>query len=116
MESSNRYTSLFLLLLFIILAVPSCGPKPEEIVQTFVTGEISRRHVEINGKKEGKMTEYYIDGKPQFLKTFSAGKMDGYIRKWNENDSIIYEARYANDTLVEVKGVVLRSDTLTEKK
>jgi hypothetical protein len=42
--------------------------------------------------------------------------MDGYLRKWNENDSIVYEARYANDTLVEVKGVVLSPDTLTGKK
>jgi len=164
MKYTIRISSLSMLLFIFWFSIQSCGSKSEEIVQTYVSGEVRRTHTEINGKKEGKMTEYYKDGKvkaemlfendlqvgksimyypsgkiqqvqyfdkgklnggdttfyesgkPQFLRTFSNGKMDGYIRKWNEHDSIIYEARYAHDTLVEVKGQVLRPDPATEKK
>jgi antitoxin component YwqK of YwqJK toxin-antitoxin module len=141
----------------------SCGPKPVEIVQTYGTGAVSRRHTEINGKKEGKMTEYYKDGKvkgerlfendvqvgktvyyypsgrikeaqyyeegkmhggdtvfyengkPQFLRTYNKGILDGYIRKWAQDGSLIYEARYANDTVVEVMGKAVHPDSLMSK-
>jgi len=141
----------------------ACGPTPEEIVQTYGTGAVSRRHTEINGKKEGKMTEYYKDGKikgerlfendvqvgktvyyypsgrvkeaqyyqegkmhggdtvfyedgkPQFLRTYNKGILDGYIRKWGPDGSLIYEARYANDTVVEVMGKSVHPDSLMSK-
>jgi antitoxin component YwqK of YwqJK toxin-antitoxin module len=156
-------TSIYLFLLFSVSVIQSCGPRSEEVVQNYPTGEVSRRHTEINGKKEGKMIEYYKDGKikgerlfkndiqvgksvfyyptgeikevqyyedgkmqggdtvfyesghPKFLRTFHQGLLDGYIRKWDTNDSLIYEARYAGDTLVEVKGQVLHPDSLDRR-
>jgi antitoxin component YwqK of YwqJK toxin-antitoxin module len=131
--------------------------KPVEVLQNFASGEVSRRHTEINGKKEGTMTEYYIDGsvrskrifkndlqvgrteffypkgqikevqffsenglkhggdtsfyengKPQLVMGFKDGKKDGYLRKWSPEGLLVYEARYEMDTLVEVKGEVLK--------
>ena len=163
MKASFTLVLVSLFLLSITL-IPSCSPKSEEIVTTYVTGEVSRRHTEINGIKEGKMTEYFKDGsikaemefknglqigksviyypsgkvrqvqyyeegklhgadtmfyengKPEFLRTFSKGLKDGYVRKWNENDSLIYEAKFLNDTVIEVKGQALYPDTLSGKK
>lgn len=152
----TTYCFFFLL---IISAIQSCGPRSEEIVQNYPTGEVSRRHTEINGKKEGMMIEYYKDGKikgerlfkddiqvgkstfyfpsgavkevqyyedgkmqggdtvfyenghPEFIRNFTKGALDGYIRKWDTKDSLIYEAKYAMDTLIEVKGQSLSQDT-----
>lgn len=35
-----------------------------------MSGEVSRKHTEINGKKEGKMTDYYKDGKVKSERMF----------------------------------------------
>jgi antitoxin component YwqK of YwqJK toxin-antitoxin module len=141
----------------------SCGPKKVEVIQNYGTGEISRKHYEINGKKEGKMIEYYKDGKikgerefkndiqvnksvfyypsgklqevqyhdegklhggdtvfyetgqPQFLRNFNHGLLDGYLRKWAPDGTVIFEAKYKNDTLVEVKGESVHPDTLLNR-
>ena len=146
-------------LAFYIFSLGGCRSNTEEIVLQYPTGELSSRHTEINGKKEGMMTDYYKDGKvkserifagdvqigrsvmyhpngkikkvqyfedgkvqggdtlfyengyPEFLRTYNKGVLDGYIRKWDINDSIIYEAKYRNDTLVEVKGEPIKRDT-----
>jgi antitoxin component YwqK of YwqJK toxin-antitoxin module len=150
----------YLIAIACLLVFWACGTDSKEVVQNYGTGEVSRRHTEINGKKEGKMIEYYKDGavkgerlfendiqvgktiyyypngkikevqyyeegklhggdtvfyengKPQFLRNFNLGVLHGYIRKWNTDDSLIYEARYSNDTLVEVKGQSVHPDSL----
>ncbi len=135
---------------------PSAG-KAKEVVQHFASGEVSRRHLEVDGKKEGLMTEYYLDGKLrsernfkhdkqtgqavfyhqsgqimevqyfdenamkqggdstfyengqlQMLLNFKDNKKHGYLRKWAPDGGLVYEARYEMDTLVEVKGQVLK--------
>jgi len=146
----------FILLIFTI----SCKPASKEILQYYTSGEVSRKHTEINGKKEGQMTEYYKDGsrmgerlfvndeqvgktiyyypggqlkevvyfvhgkmnggdtifydngQTQFLRNWKDGKLDGYIRKWDVDGKVVYEAKYANDELVEVKGQSINPDTL----
>ena len=54
----------FLIFPGIIWLVSACKQeaKPVEIIQRFASGEISRRHFEVNGKKEAMMTEYYRNG------------------------------------------------------
>lgn len=144
---------------FCSLILLSCSSNTEEVILTYPTGEISQRHTEVNGKKEGVMTEYYKDGKikgdrlfkndiqigkstfyypsgkvkevqyyedgkitggdtlfyetgePEFLRTYTKGILDGYLRKWAPDGTIIYEAKYSNDTLVEVKGEPIKRDT-----
>jgi antitoxin component YwqK of YwqJK toxin-antitoxin module len=156
-------TYMGVLVSFYLFSTLGCRSSTEEIVQNYPSGEISRRHIEVNGKKEGEMTEYYKDGKvkgvrlfendiqvgkavfyypsgkiqevqyyeqgkmnggdtvfyetgqPQFLRTFNKGALDGYIRKWGQDGSIVYEAKYSNDTLVEVKGEAIHPDTLLRK-
>ena len=148
---------------FYVFSLGGCRSNTEEIVIQYPSGELSSRHTEINGKKEGVMTDYYKDGKvksermfeadvqtgrsvmyhpngkikkvqyfedgkvhggdtlfyenghPEFLRTYNKGVLDGYIRKWDINDSIIYEAKYRNDTLVEVKGEPIKLDTTIQK-
>jgi antitoxin component YwqK of YwqJK toxin-antitoxin module len=156
-------TSFLVTFTFYLLIFTSCAPKPEEIVQYYPTGEVSRKHTQISGKKEGLMTDFYKDGKvkgqrffendlqvgktvyyypsgkikeaqyyeegklhggdtifyedgkPEFMRNFTNGLLDGYIRKWGPDGAIIYEARYSNDTLVEVKGESIHPDTLSVK-
>ena len=156
----RRALPFFVILIGASAILQGCGPDQKEIVQQYGTGEVSRRHTEIDGKKEGEMTEYYKDGKikgvrlfkndiqvgkatfyypggqvkevqyyedgklnggdtvfyesgkPEFLRTFNKGVLDGYLRKWAEDGMVLYEAKYANDTLVEVKGQSLHPDSL----
>lgn len=153
---SFRYTVLLLLLIIL-----SCkqGPLEEEIVQNHPTGEVSRRYIRIDGKKHGKMTDYYPDGKilaerffendiqvgksttyfssgqikevqyydqgkihgpdtvfyengkPELIITLNHGLKDGYLRKYGRDGAVTYEAKYANDVLVEVKGEPVKQDT-----
>ena len=152
-----------LILISVVAFFCSCKPKPQEKFLYYASGEVSRKHTEIDGKKEGKMTEYYKDGKvksermfendvevgtsvffyqtgtvkeriyldggklnggdttfyedgkPQFMRNWNNGVLDGYIRKWDENGNMTYEARYANDKLVEVKGQSVHPDSLIAK-
>jgi antitoxin component YwqK of YwqJK toxin-antitoxin module len=155
---------LYTLILISVIAVFfSCKPKPTEKFLYYTSGEVSRKHIEIDGKKEGKMTEYYKDGtvksermfendvevgtsvffypngavkeriylvggklnggdtifyedgKPQFMRNWNHGILDGYIRKWDTIGNVTYEARYANDKLVEVKGQSVHPDSLIAK-
>lgn len=155
---------LIIAILFLLSTVQSCqkGPEIEEVIGTYASGEISRRHTLVDGKKKGKMTDYYLDGKlkserffendiqvgkstfyypsgkvqevqyydrgqkhggdtifyesgaPQMVVTFNHGQKDGYLRKWSENGTLIFEAKYAMEKLVEVKGEDLRHDTLRQ--
>jgi len=156
--------SFFLLITFLLLIeVTACKPKPKEVLQYYVSGEVSRKHVEIKGKKEGQMTEYYKDGKvkslrtfendmeigqsvffypsgaikeriylvdgklnggdtvfyesgqPQFMRNWNHGLLDGYVRKWDTLGVMTYEAKYAADKLVEVKGKSVHPDSLLAK-
>jgi antitoxin component YwqK of YwqJK toxin-antitoxin module len=150
---------LAILASFCFLMLSGCSSKKEEVITNYPSGELSRRHIEVNGKKEGVMTEYYKDGKikgerlfkndiqigkstfyypsgkikevqyydegkitggdtlfyetgqPEFLRTYTKGLLDGYLRKWAPDGTIIFEAKYRNDTLVEVKGEPIKRDT-----
>ena len=155
-----KITYILVLIVFLI-ACQSEKSKPKEILQYYPTGEVSRKHTEINQKKEGLMTDYYLDGSVkiermfendiqvgkstiyyqsgkvkevqyyldgkltggdtvfyesgnlQFLRNFKDGVKDGYIRKLAEDGTIIYEAKFSMDTLVEVKGEpIISADTL----
>ena len=54
------------------------------------------------GKKQRGDTVFYPNGRPQFLVTFKDGKMEGFMRKWTEDGKLFFEARYAQDSLLEV--------------
>ena len=54
------------------------------------------------GKKQRGDTIFYPNGKPQFLITFKNGKMDGPMRRWEEDGTLFFEAHYVQDSLKEV--------------
>ena len=68
----------------------------------FPDGKIKEVQYYQNGKKQGGDTLFYPGGQPKFLVTFKDGEMDGYMRKWNEDGKLFFEARYAQDSLLEV--------------
>lgn len=149
-------------LVYILLCF-SCGEKPqprtlqpEEKIEKYGTGQVSRRYKEIGGKKQGLMTDYfpdgrikaerwfeddkqtgrtvlfhpggqvrevqyyenglkeggdtlfYEDGRLQFVVNYHQEKKNGYLRKWSPTGDLVFEAKYAMDTLVEVKGKSIR--------
>jgi len=134
-----------------------------ERIERLESGAIARRVQIVNGKKEGKMTDYYPDGKLmaerwfkngmqegkavvyypggqvkevqfykggmqfggdtiwyengkiQFAVTLENDKKNGYLRKWSTDGALVFECRYANDTLVEVKGKPISHESLQER-
>lgn len=146
---------------FLPVACRQAGSGPREVLQYYPTGEVQRRHTEIDGQKEGEMTEYfkdgsvqmirrfeddlqagkttvyypsgrlrevqyyvegkldggdtlfYEDGSPEFIRTFDLGRLHGEIRKFGRDGRVIFEARYAHDTLVEANGQPIQRDSLT---
>jgi len=79
----------------------------------YPSGKIKEVQYYSEGKLTGGDTTFYESGNLQFLRNFKNGVKDGYIRKWAEDGSIIYEAKFSMDTLIEVKGEpILSADTL----
>lgn len=77
----------------------------------YKSGKVQEVQYYKDGKIHGGDTVFYEDGSPQFVLTFDTGIKDGYVRKWSPDGTLIYEAKYAHDTLVEVKGQVLNRDS-----
>lgn len=78
----------------------------------YPSGKIQEAQYYDEGKLHGGDTVFYESGSPQFMRNFNHGLLHGYLRKWAPDGSIIYEAKYSNDTLVEVKGEPVHPDTL----
>jgi antitoxin component YwqK of YwqJK toxin-antitoxin module len=57
-------------LILLLAACQQQAEQPKEVLQKFASGEVSRRHHEINGKKEGLMTDYFLDGKVRSERLF----------------------------------------------
>lgn len=151
--SDKRICHIFyLLFLTIPFGCKQSTPHTEERVERFETGVVSRRVNMVDGKRDGKMTDYYPDGKLmaerwfkmgkqdgkttvfypggsvkevqyyqdglqtggdtiwyedgriQFAVSFKESKKNGYLRKWGTQGELVFEAKYAMDTLIEVKG------------
>lgn len=80
LDKKRSYSLAFLILLTSIGQMPACKQpeaKPVEVIQRFASGEISRRHFEVNGKKEGLMAEYYRDGQVRSERLFKNDKQTG---------------------------------------
>lgn len=67
-------------------------------------GQVKETQYFEKGLRQGGDTTWYEDGRPQFVLQFNQGKKDGYVRKWAPDGSLTFEAKYAMDSLVEVKG------------
>jgi len=67
------------------------------------------------GKMNGGDSIFYEDGKLQFLRNWNMGVLDGYIRKLDTAGIVTYEAKYANDQLIQVQGKSVHPDSLITK-
>lgn len=74
----------------------------------YPNGKIKEIQYFENGLKQGGDTAFYENGKLQMILHFKDGKKHGYLKKWSPGDSLVFEAKYHLDTLVEVKGQPLR--------
>jgi antitoxin component YwqK of YwqJK toxin-antitoxin module len=77
-------------------------------------GKIKEVQYYDQGTIHGGDTTFYESGAPEMLLNFDHGVKHGYVRKWLEDGTMIYEARYSHDTLVEVKGEMLKRDSLIQ--
>lgn len=63
-------SAIFSLSSLLMTACKQASQEPVEVLQFFESGEVSRRHVEFDGKKEGLMTDYYPGGKVRAERLF----------------------------------------------
>lgn len=71
------FRTLSLLTFCTLNACTSSVPEAVEVVQHYETGTVSRCFQTVNGKKEGKMTDYYADGKLMAERWFVADRQSG---------------------------------------
>lgn len=161
-----KFVSLLALVITLFWACKSETPKTandiQEIKENYGTGETSRIYTRIDGKIEGKMTDYYPsgalkgeryfiddqqhgkttlyfesgeikevqyydkglreggdtlfyeDGKIKFVTEFKNNVKNGYLRKWDEDGGLIYEAKFAMDTLIEVAGKPVKQEIIAK--
>jgi antitoxin component YwqK of YwqJK toxin-antitoxin module len=68
-------------LILLLLSASACNApsasQPAEVVQRYQTGVVSRRFYTLNGQKQGKMTDYYNDGRLMAERQFVADKQTG---------------------------------------
>ncbi len=94
--TSFRYTMniryfLYSLLVFSLLLVNSCdkpAPTTYERVEQYDNGQVSRRFNIVNGLKEGKMTDYFKDGKIMAERYFEKGQQNGRTAIYYPNGQI----------------------------
>jgi antitoxin component YwqK of YwqJK toxin-antitoxin module len=78
----------------------------------YESGKVKEHQYYQDGVLNGGDTVFYENGNPQFVITYAKGLKDGYLRKWGEDGSIIFEAKYENEKLVEVKGQPVGQDSI----
>ncbi|MEQ1745888.1 MAG: hypothetical protein ABMA02_10705 [Saprospiraceae bacterium] len=71
-------------------------------------GQIREVQYYQDGKKEGGDTLFYENGSIEFAVDFHEEKKNGYLRKWSLEGELVFEAKYAMDSLVEVRGKSVR--------
>ena len=98
MNSNLICLSVLGLFTFLILGSSGCKRVPEkiEVVQNYGTGEISRRYTTIDGKKEGKMIDYYPNGKLKGERMFENDIQVGKTTLYHKNGRIKEVQYYAD--------------------
>jgi len=93
-----------LLMIAMAVAFISCNRKTE-VVQNYGTGEISRKFITIDGKKEGLMTDYYPDGSLKGERFFENDIQVG-------KTTIYYQSGKIKEVQYYVDGIVHGGDTI----
>ncbi len=99
-----KYIKWLTLSLFSFCSLISCKneQKPpventtQEIKENYGTGETSRIYTRVNGKIEGKMTDYYPDGSIKGERFFVNDKQDGKTTVYYESGALKEVQYYSN--------------------
>lgn len=81
----------------------------------YPSGKIREAQYFHEGSQEQGDTIWYENGKIQFTVFFLNNKKNGYLRKWSEEGDMIFESKYALDTLIEVKGQPISRRSIEER-
>ena len=68
--------------------IPSSEPTSQEVRENYGNGQTSRLYTRVNGKIEGKMTDFYPSGALKGEKNFVTDKQDGKTTIYYESGSI----------------------------
>ncbi|MCW5922242.1 MAG: hypothetical protein KIS77_07865 [Saprospiraceae bacterium] len=94
-----RIQHLYFSFLFISLMAQGCQQKSEqktyERIERVESGAITRRVQIVNGKKEGKMTDYYPDGKLRGERWFENDLQTGRTVLYHPNGQVMEVQYYA---------------------
>ena len=75
-------------------------------------GKVKEVQYYTDGKIQGGDTLFYETGQPEMVITLDRGIKHGYMRKWAPDGTLIYEAKFDQDKIVEVKGVPVATDSI----
>lgn len=73
----QRIAPVLLLFTCLVACLPSTDPDTYERIERYENGSISRRFHIVKGKKQGRMTDYYTDGKVLAERWFEDDRQSG---------------------------------------
>ena len=88
---------LLILLFAILISFNSYG---ETDYSYYSNGQIASETNHIDGKRDGKRTDWYEDGQKEFEGNYKDGKVDGKWTEWDENGQIKSEATYKDGVCI----------------
>lgn len=56
----------------------------------------------INGRRDGKIKEWHLNGKLQKETDYKKGEIHGIMKKYNKLGKLIYKAKYKKNRLIKV--------------
>jgi antitoxin component YwqK of YwqJK toxin-antitoxin module len=71
-------------------------------------GQVKEVQYYSKGLREDTDSIWYQDGTLQFTCSFLNGKKHGYLRKWSPTGEIVFEAKYHQDSVTEIKGASIK--------
>lgn len=93
MQNPPRLLYFFPFLLLLLSSCQSNAPKSEEKIERYDQGQIKRRTQLVDGKRDGKMTDYYPDGNMRGERYFTNGQQTGRT-VWYFRSGKVKEVQY----------------------
>ncbi|MFC1499281.1 toxin-antitoxin system YwqK family antitoxin [Verrucomicrobiota bacterium] len=95
----------FIVGIFIICCVCSCGKKTNVQFEYYDNGNLKKQHTTISGRQHGPMIRFHENGQLCSIDTYVNGHIEGKSRYWYSNGERSEEVDY-KDSLMHGKGVI----------
>lgn len=71
------------------------------VLEFFDQGDLFKKFMVVNGKKEGEQITYFSDGRIKFLEHFHENKMHGEVNRWSMDNgyALVAQLNYSNGKL-----------------